>query len=975
MEAAFRHKRSKVCVADRNSGRLVSSRGGNGQFERQRNFVILASESSSESSGTSGEDLIMLDLRLRSSRKAATTSGTPMKKLLANEMMQENGSKRQSPSVIARLMGFEGLPLQQPGHKQQKRHLDGHQSGRKVEKAERSSACSSRRSSRKSSKEEEEFKDVFEVCEMSKLQPNSYLQRGTARSTATEAEMEFIRQKFVDAKRLSTDDKLQDSKEFNDALEVLDSNKDLLLKFLQQPDPLFTKHLHDLQSPQFQSHFGSMTASKVPERTRSIDSIPGRENLPRKCGRSPKIYHDKFIGKPLSSTAHNTLKSSKLEGQVHSDILPTQIVVLKPNLGKAHGATKTSLSPNSLTFSPDTRNHLECASYRNEDKDPSGNKTHFGPADMELKSKGSREIARRITRKMRNNYGPGSIYIAPVQSRGYAGDDSSSTMSLSDSAYESDTTALTSATASTNTKSVNCKNRYKHASFSAESSVSREAKKRLSERWKSTHKSQEIGEISRGSTLAEMLAIPDERARRADSGRKIVQEGFKTEFAGVDASASCVEPLGISSRDGWKDVCVNKLSRSRSLPASSAVFGSPKSQAPSDSRHRMAREMVRRDKIKTVKENFDARDGFVNRNFTSRHVERHPPRCSSGDSSDASSEYHLTQHKRRSSLKEIDQPEQSLVVSEAFGGVVHGGVANMGSKTAISLTEPSNPEHPSTKVNSAVSYPDDVQDQSINPSRGSPEPVIHLVPESESPASSKEADQPSPVSILEAPFKDDLSSGSECFESLSADLHGLRMQLQLLKLESQACTEGSMLISSDEDAGEGSIHFSEDRGLYRTGESWESSYITNVLISSGYDNSDPEMFIAKWHSPECPVNPLVFEELEKRYCEESCSKPVRKLLFDRVNSALVEIYQQLMDPHPWVHPVASKFDFKWDKDSLRDGLIRILTGQGKKGSKGVLDKLLARESPWLNLGDDIDAIGREVERLLIDDLVAEVLPM
>ncbi|KAI6675015.1 hypothetical protein NL676_002921 [Syzygium grande] len=972
--AAFRRRGSKVCVADRSSGHSVSSRAGNRQFRRPRNFGILASESSSESSCTSGEDLIMLDLRLRSSKKAATTSGTPMKKLLANEMLRESGSKRQPPGVIARLMGFEGLPLQQPGHKQQKRYLDDHQSGRKVEKAERSSACSSRRSSRKSSKEEQEFKDVFEVSEMSKLQANSYLPKGTVKSAMTEAEMEFIRQKFVDAKRLSTDDKLQDSKELDDALEILDSNKDLLVKFLQQPDPLFTKHLHDLQSPQFQSHFGPMTASKVPERTRSIDSKPGRENLPRKCGRSPKIYLDKFIGNPPGSTAHNTLKSSKLEGQVLSDILPTQIVVLKPNLGKAHGATKNSLSPTSLSYSPDARNHMACPSYRNKDKYPSGKKTHFCPVDTELKSKDSREIARRITRKMRSSYGSGSIYIAPVQSRGYAGDDSSSTMSLSDSAYDSDRTALTNATALTSTKSVNCKSRYKHASSSTESSVSREAKKRLSERWKLTHRSQEIGEISRGSTLAEMLAIPDGRARSADSGRKIVQETFETEFTGDDAPASCVEPLGISSRDGWKDVCVNKLSRSRSLPASSAVFGSPKSQAPSDSRHCMAREMMRRDKIKTVKENFDVRDSFVNRKFTSKHIERHPLRCSSGESSDASSEYHMTQHKRRSSLNEIDQPEQSPD-SEAFGGVVHGGVANMGSKMVISLSEPSNPEHPSTKVSSAVSYVDDVQDPSINPSRGSPEPVIHAVPESESSASSKEADQPSPVSILEAPFKDDLSLGSECFESLSADLHGLRMQLQLLKLESQACTEGSMLISSDEDAGEGLMHLSEDRGLYRTGESWESSYIANVLIGSGCDNSDPEMFIAKWHSPECPVNPLVFEELEKRYCDESSSRPARKLLFDSVNSALVEIYQQLMDPHPWVHLVAAKLDFEWDKDSLQDGLIRILTGQGKKGSKGVLDKFLARESLWLNLGDDIDVIGREVERLLIDDLVAEVLSM
>lgn len=39
-------------------------------------------------------------------------------------------------------------------------------------------------------------------------------------------------------------------------------------------------------------------------------------------------------------------------------------------------------------------------------------------------------------------------------------------------------------------------------------------------------------------------------------------------------------------------------------------------------------------------------------------------------------------------------------------------------------------------------------------------------------AGSKEGDQPSPISVIEAPFTDDLSSGSECFESISADLHG-----------------------------------------------------------------------------------------------------------------------------------------------------------------------------------------------------------
>ena len=53
------------------------------------------------------------------------------------------------------------------------------------------------------------------------------------------------------------------------------------------------------------------------------------------------------------------------------------------------------------------------------------------------------------------------------------------------------------------------------------------------------------------------------------------------------------------------------------------------------------------------------------------------------------------------------------------------------------------------------------------------EDVNHsLVPEPQSRESSKEGDQPSPVSVLEASFDDDVSSSSECFESVSADLQG-----------------------------------------------------------------------------------------------------------------------------------------------------------------------------------------------------------
>lgn len=65
-----------------------------------------------------------------------------------------------------------------------------------------------------------------------------------------------------------------------------------------------------------------------------------------------------------------------------------------------------------------------------------------------------------------------------------------------------------------------------------------------------------------------------------------------------------------------------------------------------------------------------------------------------------------------------------------------------------------------------------MQEPSDAPSKEVPLHHPHPVSGVESPASSKEADQPSPVSILEAPFADDMSCGSEYFGGVSADLHG-----------------------------------------------------------------------------------------------------------------------------------------------------------------------------------------------------------
>ncbi|CAL5421150.1 unnamed protein product [Camellia sinensis] len=228
--------------------------------------------------------------------------------------------------------------------------------------------------------------------------------------------------------------------------------------------------------------------------------------------------------------------------------------------------------------------------------------------------------------------------------------------------------------------------------------------------------------------------------------------------------------------------------------------------------------------------------------------------------------------------------------------------------------------------------------------------------EPQSPASSKEADHPSLVSVLEAPFVEDvniISPGSECFERVNVDLHGLPMQLKLLKMESGANADGLMLTPSDKDIGQGFVSVSEDNEVFND-ESWESVYLADVLIDSGYDDADPDTF--EKYSSE--TTPLRFE---------------RKLLFDRINYGLFEMFHQFVDPLPWVKQPTGKVGLARQKHGIGYELHKLLASEEKSMHEDVTKRVLDREMQWLDSGDGVDAIGMEIEKLLMDDLMVELL--
>ncbi|CAL5419595.1 unnamed protein product [Camellia sinensis] len=175
----------------------------------------------------------------------------------------------------------------------------------------------------------------------------------------------------------------------------------------------------------------------------------------------------------------------------------------------------------------------------------------------------------------------------------------------------------------------------------------------------------------------------------------------------------------------------------------------------------------------------------------------------------------------------------------------------------------------------------------------------------------------------------------------------------LIKMESKANADGLMLTPSDKDVGQGFVSVSEDNEVFNH-ESWESVYLANVLIDSRYDDADPDTFLSTWYSLNCPLDPCLFDNVEEKYSNKTTSSRFeRKLLFDRINYGLFEIFHQF-------------------KHGISYELHKLLASEEKSMHKDVIERVLDREMQWLDSGDGVDAIGAKFEKLLMDDLIVRL---
>ncbi|KAM5563228.1 hypothetical protein ABKV19_018075 [Rosa sericea] len=910
------------------------------------------------------DKVIVSELRRSSSNNIG--NGTPIKMLLDQEMSKEVETKKNPPNVVAKLMGLDAFPRQQPDSTAQRSNASNY------------SQCTNNHSSVPlgcwqqedefldkrmqhefhQCPEQNDYKDVYEVWQQPQKTSygrNKSPQKGRYNEKINEKQMDLVRQKFMEAKRLATDERLRQSKEFQDALEVLSSNKDLFLKFLQEPNSLFSQHLYELQSLPPPTETKRITVLR-PTKMVSNDNFAGSGNKSDKqTKKSPQVCQAAWESHHLYSP---TIADQKVD---EYPAPPTRIVVLRPSPGKTQDGKAMGSSP---TSSP--RLHGENFYEEHEDDEV----------------RESIEVAEEITQTMRDNsmgHRRDETLLSSVFSNGYTGDESSFHKSENEYAAGnlSDSEVMSLSPRHTwdhinGFGSPFSSSSFSRMSCSPESSVCREAKKRLSERWAMmalNGNSQEQRHARRSSsTLGEMLALSEVKKSTTSEDESSHKEQERRE------SVSCL----IS--DSGKEELVDSpsLLRSKSLPVSSAVFSNRINIEVSD--HEAGKIDVPKElnKAKSMKSSLK---GKVSSLFFSRNKKS---------------------NKEKSVASRANKESQSSF-SEQLSSLVRPGMI---SDDASQCSNDGGFEGCFSPALCGASGKDSPVVTNIEQKQGAApwEAGLSLAKPVAPGNVGENQDQPSPISVLEPPFVEDDNTIQEFSRFLKPDHLGRHLKSNLID-KSPPIGSIARTLSWDESCAETATPYgllkspSVSTSIEEEEQDWQA-IVQTLLSAAGLDGElQCDSFFGKWHSLESPLDPSLRDKYanpdDKELLHEAKRRKwrsSRKLVFDCVNAALVDItgYGSADSSRTRTISCSGAHDRFLEGDSplLADrvwsrvkewflGEVRCVPEDGGDINSLVVERVVKKEvvgRGWPEqMRNEIDIVGKDIEGKLLQELVEEAV--
>lgn len=173
------------------------------------------------------------------------------------------------------------------------------------------------------------------------------------------------------------------------------------------------------------------------------------------------------------------------------------------------------------------------------------------------------------------------------------------------------------------------------------------------------------------------------------------------------------------------------------------------------------------------------------------------------------------------------------------------------------------------------------------------------------------------------------------------------------------------------------------RVLVNTKDEAEFNYVKHVLELSGFSRDE---LLGTWHSPDQPVDPTLFEEVEScmvpepHYPEnEEGGNCDHLLLFDLINEVLLEIYERSFTY--WPKPLSSNSHMRpipvgyHVLEEVWANISWYLSWKPEVdlSSDDSVTRDLAKGDGWMNLQFEAECVGLEIEDLIFDDLLEELV--
>ncbi|KAK8456731.1 hypothetical protein SEVIR_3G061400v4 [Setaria viridis] len=727
-----------------------------------------------------------------------------------------------------------------------------------------------------------------------------------------EADLEFVRQKFLDAKRLATDEGHRNSKEFSEALDILHSKKDVFLEILEENRTAvsgFSGHILSHSGLQCSPSTSNTAATELSVET----SVASVESLAPNGG--------------------------KIKGSSHR----SQIVVLKPNL------QRKSFTP--VVSSQETSKYKQRRG-RQHSNPPRHSKQYSVPQKNEvLEEEG---IATQKVRKQTTKSGS----------------------MRRQSKEEYSLAAYTEKTKVASTSHDEVMPIYSSL-HSAGPSVSRKARKHLSERWQMACQSGSESSISKGiTTLGEMLGLSDGDAPKETSHKGSSDPNFsRSNLREVPAS-----PLGISSKDGWKTwiYCEDdsrggmsrNFPRSKSLPASlttSTKLSSRRQSAPT------CRLPILKDILNTPTD--ESENAPVRKRSPIRNAKQRNGRAIVHQGKEnmlPEKEIHVTLEKARHSICISDLSQASNIYTEKYPDDDIRTEDQQKSDSVVQHDKKNLEGHMGWAYQTlATSFSEtkevlSIQNQDIIALEEGRSPSVEIdiaqvdtraTQSSASIASGGSCECSSP-SASSPRSSGEETSYSGIFKSINVGIQELRAQLKMLKMEGQddICGDYSDTLSTGEcnNINIATYQATEELPIFKNEEDRDLCYVQDMLASV----CDLPDYLEGWQ-----VDSDVFLLLENKYCKLLLwSQSDRKLLFDLVNSILAD----MTTPDNSLH---SKIMMKCWPEINREQLAESVWQLVQKQSNYEQFALEDVQPLPLDHRSELEVIGMKIARMIHDDLI------